>query len=117
MSNKLACTGLFAFAFCCSGIASASDSEFSATPDYSYDSYRSLDTYSAGRMSSSLSKRDYGSSSHSFSGNVMIDRNRSKGGYSPQPSGYNPQPTSSSSNYNPQRGSNSAYYRTNTYKY
>jgi hypothetical protein len=112
MFKKLVFAGLFAFAFCSTRVSFASDSEFSATPDYSYDSYKSLDTYGVDHgMSNSSSKRNYNSSSHTFSGNIMLDRSRSRSGYSPQPSayspqssGYNPKPVNSSSNYNQQHG-------------
>jgi hypothetical protein len=91
--------------------AMAADSEFSATPDYSYDSYRSQDSPSASRRSGyTPSNRDNNASSRTFSSNVMINKSRSQSGYSPQAVGSN-------TNYSPQNGSNSAYYKTNPYRY
>ncbi len=87
----------------------AVDSEFSATPDYSYGSYRSRDAYNTS-TSYSFSRRDNNSSSRTFSSNIMVKETRSQSGFSPQP-------VRSNANANPQYSSNPAYYRTHPYNY
>ncbi len=124
MSRKIAYFALFTLTFCCCGKIIASNYDFSTTPDYSYDSSKSRDATSVDQSTNySLPKRNYESSSSSFSSNVLIRRNRARGGYSKQQSGYSPgtsgynaQPASST-DYASQKGYNSTNHNSYPYRH
>ena len=113
MQQKLTYFLLPIFLYWTSICGTLADSELSATPDYSYDSYKNRQTYSLNPSMSYSSSHlvNNNASSRTFSNNIMMVRNRPDTGFSPQS-------VNSTNNYKAQQTStNSAYYRTNPYKY
>jgi hypothetical protein len=100
-------------------IAVEPNADFSATPDYSYEAYKSNNSYSSGSSSSapstysSVRRTNTSSSTRTFSGDILVPKQRTtQNTYSVRTD------ANMQNDYSPQSSnSNPAYYRTNPYKY